>query len=183
MLKNIIKGMLYSIVLISMGFVSGYQYRKETAPKYNYCSKLTSYAQKYSGPERKEFATLALNILMEAGGEEDNGKFAVGYVTMNRLAAGYGKTVSEVVWQEKQFSWTNKGARGLQLVRNVTDVENFMRILEIADIVYTDDKGLYNNVKGFMHFCRKDIVKKVAWTKHYKERVIIGNHVFMKEKS
>lgn len=49
-----------------------------------------------------------MNIYHEARGESTQGKMAVAAVTMNRVESKrYPNTICEVVWQRKQFSWTN----------------------------------------------------------------------------
>ena len=49
---------------------------------------------------------LALNVYKEARGEPEIGQLAVAQVTLNR-ASKQQKTVCEVVYARKQFSWTN----------------------------------------------------------------------------
>jgi N-acetylmuramoyl-L-alanine amidase len=51
---------------------------------------------------------LALNIYHEARGEGPEGMMAVGQVTINRVADDrWPDTVCEVVYQPRQFSWTD----------------------------------------------------------------------------
>lgn len=53
---------------------------------------------------------LACNIYWEARTESYEGMMAVVAVTMNRVGSPhYPNTVAEVVWQNKQFSWTHDG--------------------------------------------------------------------------
>ena len=53
---------------------------------------------------------LAQNIYFEAGIESVAGKAAVARVTINRKASKkFPKTICDVVWQRKQFSWTHDG--------------------------------------------------------------------------
>ena len=53
---------------------------------------------------------LACNIYFEARDESIEGMMAVVAVTMNRVeSAKYPATVAEVVWQNRQFSWTKDG--------------------------------------------------------------------------
>jgi N-acetylmuramoyl-L-alanine amidase len=47
---------------------------------------------------------LAKNIFYEAGSEPEEGKVAVGVVTLNRVREGFGRTICEVVHQRTQFS-------------------------------------------------------------------------------
>lgn len=50
---------------------------------------------------------LAKNIYHEAGIEDNNGKFAVAQVTLNRLRTGkWGSSLCDVVYAKAQFSWT-----------------------------------------------------------------------------
>ena len=53
---------------------------------------------------------LALNVYHEARSEPINGQLAVAEVTLNRVASSrYPDTVCDVVWDDKQFSWTHDG--------------------------------------------------------------------------
>jgi len=57
----------------------------------------------------KDQDCLAKNIYYEAGVENDNGKYAVAQVTLNRLKSGrWGDTICGVVYSKAQFSWTLK---------------------------------------------------------------------------
>lgn len=54
-----------------------------------------------------DLVSLACNIYHEARGEPDAGRRMVAEVTLNRVNANhYPQTVSDVVWQLYQFSWT-----------------------------------------------------------------------------
>lgn len=55
-----------------------------------------------------ELLCLACNIFHESGNQSLNGKIAVGAVTINRVKSlYYPNSICGVVWQKKQFSWTN----------------------------------------------------------------------------
>lgn len=57
---------------------------------------------------RKDNLTcLACNIYHEARGETDAGQIMVAKVTMNRVEHSH-KNVCEIVWADKQFSWTHQ---------------------------------------------------------------------------
>jgi spore germination cell wall hydrolase CwlJ-like protein len=57
----------------------------------------------------KDEACLAKNIYYEAGIESEQGKYAVGQVTVNRLKSGrWGNDLCSVVYAKSQFSWTLK---------------------------------------------------------------------------
>jgi spore germination cell wall hydrolase CwlJ-like protein len=47
---------------------------------------------------------LARNIFYEAGSEPEEGKVAVGIVTLNRVREGFGRTICEVVYQRTQLT-------------------------------------------------------------------------------
>jgi len=57
----------------------------------------------------RDVLMLALNVYYEARGEGVSGKAAVAHVTLNRLRDDrWPKTLSEVILQPGQFSWTRK---------------------------------------------------------------------------
>ena len=57
----------------------------------------------------RDFECLAKNIYYEAGVEDYAGKIAVAQVTLNRVRHGrWGKTVCQVVYAKRQFSWTHQ---------------------------------------------------------------------------
>ena len=57
----------------------------------------------------RDVLMLALNVYYEARGEGVSGKAAVAHVTLNRLKdERWPKTLSEVILQPGQFSWTRK---------------------------------------------------------------------------
>ncbi len=56
-----------------------------------------------------EFQCLVRNVYYESRGEPRNGKLAVALVTLNRTEnPKYPKSICDVVYQKKQFSWTIK---------------------------------------------------------------------------
>lgn len=60
-------------------------------------------------PDSKQMMCLVDNIYHEARGESYTGKLAVAKVTLNRVNhKNYPKTICQVVYQPKQFSWTIK---------------------------------------------------------------------------
>ncbi|NKB63359.1 MAG: hypothetical protein GKR95_14980 [Gammaproteobacteria bacterium] len=73
----------------------------------------------FSNPPRgQEIGCLAMNIYHEGRGESPKGRAAIAAVTMNRVSnPDYPDTVCEVVWQRKQFSWTQIAARH-HVIRN-----------------------------------------------------------------
>lgn len=58
----------------------------------------------------EEMRCLALNIYHEARGEEAEGQMAVAHTTLNRVQSSrFPNTICGVVWQHRQFSWTQDG--------------------------------------------------------------------------
>lgn len=77
--------------------------------------------------ETNEVVCLAKNIYFESRGEALAGKLAVAQVTLNRVKhKQFPKTVCEVVYQPRQFSWT---ANKRQMIR---DAKAWRESLEIA---------------------------------------------------
>lgn len=62
-----------------------------------------------------EFECLTKNIFHEAGVEGWEGKIGVGQVTLNRMSSKrWNNTICKVVYERKQFSWTNDAKLRLQ---------------------------------------------------------------------
>lgn len=60
--------------------------------------------------KNNDLLCLACNIYHESGNQSVQGKIAVGAVTINRVKSlYYPNSICRVVWQNKQFSWTNDG--------------------------------------------------------------------------
>jgi len=90
-----------------------------------------------------ELNCLALNIYHEARGEPLAGQFAVAYVTMNRVvSARYPSSVCSVVWQHRQFSWTQDGKSDRPRER-----EAWQHSMALA-------KHIYNNYHRLMDLSR-----------------------------
>ena len=77
----------------------------------------------------QELGCLAMNIYHEGRGEPIQGREAIASVTMNRVRSDrYPDTVCAVVWQRKQFSWTETSPRH----HVITDFKAWQEALEIA---------------------------------------------------
>lgn len=124
---------------------------------------------------KAELYCLAKNIYHEAGVEDYEGKIAVGQVTFNRVDhKRWGNTVCKVVYERKQFSWTNsaklrkeqpKGPLWEESKRAALAVMNGERIpgLEVALFYHTD------------------YIRSPAWASPVHELAQIGSHIFYKE--
>lgn len=125
--------------------------------------------------ERMRYTSLDLdcltrNIYYEAGVEESRGKYAVAQVTINRLKTGHwGRTVCDVVYAPKQFSWTGvriltKPDTGLwaQSEHIARQVLEGYRVPQLARSLY------YHAV----------YIRNPVWADPAAQAGQIGNHVF-----
>lgn len=144
------------------------------------------YAWHYKSLE-KEMNCLAQNIYFEAGHEPEEGKIAVGLVTINRLKSGmYPDSICEVVWQVgrssrtgksvAQFSWTRDGKPDVP--RNMTAWE------EAKKLAYEmlKDGNLDNFedfTKGATHYHATYV--KPYWRHKYERVAKIGLHIFYRD--
>ena len=115
-----------------------------------------------------------MNIYQEGRSEPTKGKLAIAAVTMNRVASRhYPNSVCSVVWQAKQFSWTNLKPK-YQVIKNQKAWSN---ALELADLFLTGAtwNGIGANVK---HYHTKAVNPK--WGDENLVVASIGNHVFYK---
>lgn len=141
----------------------------------------TSYAEMYSlltKHEKQQVDCLAMNMYREAGVESEEGKIAVGLVTMNRVKSKrFPSTVCKVVNQKTgevcQFSW--KCAEGLPPVDK--GIYNYTK--EIAVRVFLGHHVMKDITDGAMFFHAKYI--DPSWTT-LKKTVVVGQHVFYKPK-
>ena len=129
-------------------------------------------ADTLSGPEYgRELGCLAMNIYHEARGETEKGKFAVAAVTMNRVNNKYyPDTVCEVVWQKKQFSWTNTHSK----FHALKDSKSWVNALEIARRFI--DGNDWSGVGNATHY--HTVAVSPAWKDDEQLIGQVGNHLF-----
>jgi spore germination cell wall hydrolase CwlJ-like protein len=120
---------------------------------------------------------LSLNVFFEARSEPVIGQLAVIEVTMNRVESGrYPDTVCEVVWQNKQFSWTHDGVH-----------DDPTRMSYLDQIAWENSQAI---VEGYING-EVDITSSGAtmyhanyvfpyWTSSYELVAIVGTHIFYK---
>ena len=125
---------------------------------------------------QKQVECLAKNVYYEAGGESEPGKRAVAFVTLNRVAMGFGPDICSVVQQKVkstcQFSWWCEAKRKI----NYTKYQESRRI---ALEVYLNYERMYDLTHGATHFHTTAV--RPNWTDLTKTTVI-GNHIFYKAK-
>lgn len=110
---------------------------------------------------------LACLIHMEAAWEPYEGQLAVANVVLNRLKAGYGSSISEVIYARGQFSGANSGALA-QILASGPNQSCITAAVEAFSGV--------NNIGDYRNF----IAASYASTGSYSEYTLIGNHCFYK---
>ncbi len=119
----------------------------------------------------QELGCLAMNIYHEARGETEKGKLAVAAVTMNRVKAKYyPDTVCEVVWQRKQFSWTELKSK----YHAITDTKAWVNAIEIAQLFI--DGGNWPGVGKATHYHTVSVSPN--WKDDNQLVAQVGNHLF-----
>lgn len=110
---------------------------------------------------------LACLVHMEAGAEPYEGKLAVANVVLNRVKAGYGSTISEVIYAKNQFTGANSGALASRLAKGPND-ECLQAAVEALSGV--------NNIGDYRNFIA------IGWANYdsYSAYTIIGHHCFYK---
>lgn len=123
----------------------------------------------------KELQCLAKNIFYESASEPEEGKAAVGIVTLNRVEDGrFGSTVCKVIAQPRQFSWFGTKAR--------KPSENDPRWIESKRVAeqLLSDSGEYHHLKvkydDALYFHATHV--RPVWSKQKKHIDRIGGHRF-----
>ncbi|MCY1291269.1 Cell Wall Hydrolase [compost metagenome] len=126
---------------------------------------------------------LAINIFHEARGEFVPGQYGVALVTMNRVHRS-GKSVCDVVFEPKQFSWANNGVvkqgKGYKVTRGLQpqaiDPVAWERSQKIAKVVLRG--GFYDLTGGATFYHARKV--RPYWTKVFQKTTTLGRHVFYK---
>lgn len=121
--------------------------------------------------QANEFKCMLKNIYHEARGEGVEGMQAVALVTLNR-AKQQDKTVCEVVYQRKQFSWTNTAKGRNKPITGDIDTVHAVASQAIAGV-------LIDITSGATHYHTKQV--KPVWRRAFDEVVVINNHIFYRK--
>jgi len=120
-----------------------------------------------------EIECLAKNVYFEARNQSTFGQLAVAMVTMNRVEdKRFPNSVCEVVYQNRQFSWTH-------LVNDHTPKErqSYKEIYRLAQVVYN---GEIEDITSGSAFYHATYIKQPRWAKRMKKIGIIDQHIFYK---
>lgn len=127
-----------------------------------------------------EETCLACNIYYEAATTQSyKGSLAVATVTAIRVQKKkYPDTFCEVIWQPKQFSWTNSN-----ISRVPKSEKAWKRSLDIAKIVMQkrlskEEIEKIDPTGGATHFHTGDMNPKPKWAQGKKPAIIIEAHLF-----
>jgi N-acetylmuramoyl-L-alanine amidase len=115
----------------------------------------------------------ALCIWREARGEPREGKVAVFWVIKNRVAAGWGPTVLDVILAPKQFSCFNADDQQVALYPKHADKD----WVECLGVVTGNDPNPIGPAKNYFN----DAIADPAWAKSMIEQARIGRHVFYRD--
>jgi N-acetylmuramoyl-L-alanine amidase len=127
----------------------------------------------------KEINCLADNIFFEAGNQSDDGKIAVGYVTINRLLSQqYPDNICNIVYQRNkttcQFSWVCIQKHIYN--RKIKEDDVWQRSLTIAYQV-VDFYDVYNDpTNGALFFHSKKV--RPPWSRKFIKTAVINDHIF-----
>lgn len=117
----------------------------------------------------RDIVLLALNIYYEARGEGISGKAAVAHVTLNRLKDGrFPRTLTEVIMQPGQFSWTRKPPK-------IEDLEALRASVMVATKALT---GVLRDRTGGALYFHAARLGEPEWTRGLTRIARIGAHTF-----
>ena len=119
----------------------------------------------------------AQNAYFESQGEPDLGMVAVSQVVINRAKDNrWPDTICEVVWQDKQFSWTHDGKSDKILTNSEYQRKIWIKSVYMFLISYGDDI-----TNGATHY--HNVKVKPWWATDMQVTAHIGNHIFLKERN
>ena len=132
-----------------------------------------------------EVFCLAQNVYFEASIEHRVGKSAVAHVTLNCVqSARYPDSVCDVVWQHRQFSWTQDGRSdriplydGLRRERPWV-FDAWVDSVEVAVAAMT---GASDDLTDGADFYYAHRLVTPYWSRSFTVAAVIGNHTFMRD--
>ena len=126
--------------------------------------------------DKQEIHCGSQNVYFESQGEPDLGMVAVSQVVINRVKdKRWPNTVCEVVWQNKQFSWTHDGKSDRIPTNSQYRQRLWIKAVYMFMIAYGED---FTN--GATHY--HSVTVNPWWANSMEVTAIIGNHIFLKEK-
>ena len=125
--------------------------------------------------DRQEIHCGAQNVYFESQGEPGIGMVAVSQVVLNRVKdKRWPDTICEVVWQNKQFSWTHDVKSDRIPLGSTYQRRLWMKSVYMFIIGHTE-KDVTN---GATHYHTLSV--EPWWAEHMTTTAVIGNHKFLK---
>lgn len=122
--------------------------------------------------DQDQILCLALNIYHESRGEDTRARWAVGFVTLNRVKSSkFADTVCRVVWAKSQFSWTTRRTGTLVPKETNAWFDAQKKGYLLYSEQYTEDP-----TSGADHFYVATI--KPSWSRRLVSKMRIGAHMF-----
>lgn len=115
-----------------------------------------------------DYRCMAENIYFESRGESLKGQIAVGVVTMNRWKKVPHKSICDIVYESKQFSWVNNKY-------HIQEINEWNAAVRNAKLVM-DENITVDEVKHATHFHATYV--KPKWAKKKTKLAMIGKHIF-----
>ena len=114
---------------------------------------------------------LAMNIYFEARSEGLDGQMAVAEVTMNRVKdPRWPDNICDVVWQDKQFSWTHDGKSDKMYHTNAKNTSIWLAEAYVSGKI----ESFFTN--GATHYHTSEV--EPYWSNHFEKTTVIGDHIF-----
>jgi len=128
--------------------------------------------------DKNEIFCLANNIYFESRNQRLEGRIAVGYVTINRVASNrFPNTICRVVTQKSkrkcQFTWyCSKPSR-----KSINDHDAYSEALSLAWKLFYANRLIWDVTDGAMWY-HADYIEAPVWTKNMTITHKIGTHIF-----
>jgi spore germination cell wall hydrolase CwlJ-like protein len=124
---------------------------------------------------KKEIRCLQQNVYFEARNQSVLGQASVAWVTLNRVnSKKFPNTICDVIWQNKQFSWTHDGKSDKP--KNLKAWETAQQVSYAVLYDYAFNKS--DPTAGAL-FYHADYVKPY-WSASFKVTKQIDSHIFYK---
>ena len=162
---NIMAKTLNAAILLSMTATGAFYYQEVSAKEY------------VNALSEDEKHCLQQNIFFEARDQSTLGQAAVAWVTLNRVESSkYPNSICEVVWQNKQFSWTHDGKKDYPS-DNVLEQQAWEKAGHVKEAVLIDwAMGKKSPIGSATHY-HADYVDPY-WTDAYDRVAKIDSHIF-----
>lgn len=162
---NIMAKTLNAAILLGMTATGAFYYQDVSAKEY---VNSISAEEKYC---------LQQNIFFEARNQSTLGQVAVAWVTLNRVESSrYPDSICEVVWQNKQFSWTHDGKKD-HPSDNILEQQAWEKAGHVKEAVLIDwAMGDKSPIGASTHY-HADYVTPY-WAESYERVAQIDSHIF-----